>query len=209
MAGSRHSPRLQWRASIGERLPCCHVENCCGRAPPHRWPCHSLALAHLRRPTIIPPATFIRSAGFRPGTGADVFVRFYGKLLQELPGARRSSPKTRSARSAISPPNMSRSPSPTGTRSISHRAVRCWPRRRSLFKKIAYDPINDFEHVTTLSKLPFILLVAGEQPVSERRRSHEISEGAGRQGVVRLGREHRSRRQRTVQGAIRTSRPSR
>ena len=34
----------------------------------------------------------------------------------------------------------------------------------SLFKKLAYDPINDFEHVTTLSKLPFILIVSGDSP---------------------------------------------
>ena len=34
----------------------------------------------------------------------------------------------------------------------------------SLFKKLAFDPVNDFEHVTTLSKLPFILVVAGDSP---------------------------------------------
>src|SRR5262249_9622614 len=34
----------------------------------------------------------------------------------------------------------------------------------SLFKKLAYDPVTDFEHVTTLSKLPFILIVAGDSP---------------------------------------------
>ena len=34
----------------------------------------------------------------------------------------------------------------------------------SLFKKLAFDPVNDFEHVTTLSKLPFILIVSGDSP---------------------------------------------
>jgi tripartite-type tricarboxylate transporter receptor subunit TctC len=33
-----------------------------------------------------------------------------------------------------------------------------------LFKKLAFDPVNDFEHVTTLSKLPFILIVSGDSP---------------------------------------------
>ena len=31
-----------------------------------------------------------------------------------------------------------------------------------LFKKLAYDPLNDFEHVTTVARLPFLLLVAGD-----------------------------------------------
>ena len=34
----------------------------------------------------------------------------------------------------------------------------------SLFKKLPFDPVNDFEHVTTLSKLPFILVVSGDSP---------------------------------------------
>jgi tripartite-type tricarboxylate transporter receptor subunit TctC len=29
---------------------------------------------------------------------------------------------------------------------------------------LSFDPINDFEHVTTLSKLPFILIVSGDSP---------------------------------------------
>jgi tripartite-type tricarboxylate transporter receptor subunit TctC len=33
-----------------------------------------------------------------------------------------------------------------------------------LFKKLPYDPVNDFEHVTTLARLPFILVVSGDSP---------------------------------------------
>ena len=33
-----------------------------------------------------------------------------------------------------------------------------------MFKKLPFDPVNDFEHVTTLSKLPFLLVVAGNSP---------------------------------------------
>ena len=40
----------------------------------------------------------------------------------------------------------------------------------ALFKKLPFDPVNDFEHVTTLSKLPFILIVSRRQPVQDRRR---------------------------------------
>jgi tripartite-type tricarboxylate transporter receptor subunit TctC len=33
-----------------------------------------------------------------------------------------------------------------------------------LYTKLSYDPINDFEHVTTLFKLPFLLTVAADSP---------------------------------------------
>src|SRR3972149_4551486 len=33
-----------------------------------------------------------------------------------------------------------------------------------LYSKLSFDPINDFEHITTLFKLPFILTVAGTSP---------------------------------------------
>lgn len=34
----------------------------------------------------------------------------------------------------------------------------------ALFKKLPFDPVNDFDHITTLSKLPFVLLVSGDSP---------------------------------------------
>jgi tripartite-type tricarboxylate transporter receptor subunit TctC len=34
----------------------------------------------------------------------------------------------------------------------------------SLFKKLPFDPLNDFDHITTLSKLPFVLIVSGDSP---------------------------------------------
>ena len=34
----------------------------------------------------------------------------------------------------------------------------------SLFTKLPFDPVNDFDHITTLSKLPFLLCVSGEAP---------------------------------------------
>jgi tripartite-type tricarboxylate transporter receptor subunit TctC len=36
----------------------------------------------------------------------------------------------------------------------------------SLFKKLSFDPVNDFEHVTTLAKNTFILAVAGDGPIN-------------------------------------------
>ena len=47
------------------------------------------------------------------------------------------------------------------------------------------------------------------QPLQIGRRPHRLSQAAGRQGVLRIGRQHRHRQQRTLQGATSGSTPSR
>ena len=99
----------------------------CSRPPRPRWPCRLLE-SRIREGRMS-RARSIRSADFPPGTGADVFVRFYGKMSRMF--GKTSSPKTRPARSATSRPNTSRSPSPTVTPFSLRRAVHSWPRRRA------------------------------------------------------------------------------
>jgi len=56
-----------------------------------------------------------------------------------------------------------------------------------LFKKVSFDPINDFEHITTLSKLPFILLVSSNSPyrtVAELTADLQLRDDRGSYGSV-------------------------
>ena len=43
-----------------------------------------------------------------------------------------------------------------------------------LYTKLQYDPLNDFETVTDLFKLPFILIVSRRQPVQDAWRTYAL-----------------------------------
>ncbi|MGZ3411965.1 MAG: Bug family tripartite tricarboxylate transporter substrate binding protein [Xanthobacteraceae bacterium] len=101
---------------------------------------------------------------FPAGSGADVFVRFYGKKLSEITGGKTVITENRvGAFGNIATEYVAKS-KPDGYTIYIAPGSSVLAAAQHLFKKIAYDPINDFEHVTTLSKLPFILLVAGNSP---------------------------------------------
>lgn len=110
------------------------------------------------------PAREIHSiCGFPPGTGADVFVRFYGKKLEDKLGKTIITENKVGAFGNIATEYVARS-KPDGYTLFIAPGSSFLAAAPSLFKKLAFDPINDFEHVTTLSKLPFILIVSGESP---------------------------------------------
>ncbi len=101
--------------------------------------------------------------GFPPGTGADVFVRFYGKALQDRLGKTIITENKAGAFGNIATEYVARS-KPDGYTLYVAPGSSFFAAAASLFKKLPFDPVNDFEHVTTLSKLPFILIVAGDSP---------------------------------------------
>ncbi len=110
------------------------------------------------------PAREIHSiCGFPPGTGADVFVRFYGKKLEDKLGKTIITENKVGAFGNIATEYVARS-KPDGYTLFIAPGSSFLAAAPSLFKKLAFDPINDFEHVTTLSKLPFILIVSGDSP---------------------------------------------
>jgi tripartite-type tricarboxylate transporter receptor subunit TctC len=110
------------------------------------------------------PAKEIHSiCGFPPGTGADVFVRFYGKKLEDKLGKTIITENKVGAFGNIATEYVSKS-KPDGYTLFIAPGSSFLAAAPSLFKKLAYDPVNDFEHVTTLSKLPFILIVSGDSP---------------------------------------------
>jgi tripartite-type tricarboxylate transporter receptor subunit TctC len=110
------------------------------------------------------PARDIHSiCGFPPGTGADVFVRFYGRLLQERVKRTVITENRPGAFGNIATEYVAKS-KPDGYTIFIAPGSSFLAAAANLFKKLPFDPINDFEHVTTLSKLPFILIVAGDSP---------------------------------------------
>ncbi len=110
------------------------------------------------------PARELHSiCGFPPGSGADVFVRFYGKKLEDKLGKTVITENKVGAFGNIATEYVARS-KPDGYTVFIAPGSSFLAAAPSLFKKLSFDPINDFEHVTTLSKLPFILIVSGDSP---------------------------------------------
>ena len=98
------------------------------------------------------------------GTGADVFVRFYGRKLQDKLG-KTIITENKVGRFGNIATEYVASSKPDGYTLFIAPGSSFLAASPSLFKKLAFDPVNDFEHVTTLSKLPFILVVSGDSPV--------------------------------------------
>ena len=101
--------------------------------------------------------------GFPPGTGADIFVRFYGKMLQERVGKTVIVENKVGAFGNIATEYVARA-KPDGYTIFVAPGSSFLAAAPALFKKVPFDPVNDFEHVTTLAKLPFLLIVAADGP---------------------------------------------
>ena len=101
--------------------------------------------------------------GFPPGTGADIFVRMYGKKLQEATGRTVVVENKVGAFGNIATEAVAKS-KPDGYTLFIAPGSSFLAAAPSMFKKLPFDPVNDFEHITTLSKLPFLLLVAADSP---------------------------------------------
>jgi len=125
------------------------------------WPAFASA---LRAQTADYPTGPIRTiCMFPPGTGADVRVRFYANKLAALAGKPVIVENKPGAFGAIATEAVARA-KPDGYTiyiapgSSTHAAA------PHIFKTLAFDPINDFEHITTLSSAAFLLCVAATSP---------------------------------------------
>ena len=100
---------------------------------------------------------------FPPGTGADVRIRFYAKKLQDLTGKPVVVENKPGANGNIATEYVARS-KPDGYTIFIAPGSSSLAAAPSLFRKLNYDPINDFEHITTLSTSAFVLLVDAKSP---------------------------------------------
>jgi tripartite-type tricarboxylate transporter receptor subunit TctC len=95
---------------------------------------------------------------FAPGSGADIFVRFYAKKLQEVAGQTVVVENKPGMQGNMATEYVAKS-KPDGYTIFIAPASSILVAGRFLYKKLNYDPIKDFTSVTTLAKLPFVLVV--------------------------------------------------
>jgi tripartite-type tricarboxylate transporter receptor subunit TctC len=106
------------------------------------------------------PSRFITSVCmFAPGTGADIFVRFYARKLQELANQNVIVENKVGMAGNIATEYVAKS-KPDGYTIFIAPASSIIVAGPYLYKKLNYDPIKDFTSVTSLAKLPFVLVVA-------------------------------------------------
>ena len=126
-----------------------------------------LATPFLQRQTFaqeVWPAREIHAiCGTPPGSGADTIVRFYARKLQEVSGKTVIVENKPGAFGNIATEYVARS-KPDGYTIFIAPTSSYLGASPSLFKKLAFDPINDFEHVAPLLKNTWILAVAGDSP---------------------------------------------
>jgi len=101
--------------------------------------------------------------GFPPGSGADIFVRFYSKQLEDMAGRTVIVENKSGAFGNIASEYVAKS-KPDGYTLFICPGSSFLAAAPSLFRKLSFDPINDFDHITTISKLPFVLAVSGDSP---------------------------------------------
>jgi tripartite-type tricarboxylate transporter receptor subunit TctC len=99
---------------------------------------------------------------FPPGSGADIYVRFFAKKLQDSIGKTVLVENKVGAFGNIANEYVARA-KPDGY-TIYIAPSNLLAIAPHLYTKLSYDPMNDFEHVTTLFKLPFVLIVSADSP---------------------------------------------
>jgi tripartite-type tricarboxylate transporter receptor subunit TctC len=100
---------------------------------------------------------------FGPGSGADIKVRFYSNKLAQITGKPVIVENKPGALGNIATETVARA-KPDGYTIYIAPGSSTLASAPSLFKKLGYDPINDFEHITTLSTSAFALVVPGTSP---------------------------------------------
>ena len=110
------------------------------------------------------PAGSIKAlAMFGPGSGADAKVRFYANKLSEKTGRTVIVENKIGAMGNIATETVARA-KPDGYTIYIAPGSSMLAAAPQLFKKLTYDPIHDFEHITTLNFSAFALCVAADTP---------------------------------------------
>ncbi len=111
------------------------------------------------------PAREIRSiCNFAPGSGADILVRFYSDKLAKLAGKPVIVENKPGANGAIATGDLARA-KPDGHSLMITPASSTIAAAPYLFKTLPFDTTKDFQAVTTIATLSFVLLVDASKPV--------------------------------------------
>jgi tripartite-type tricarboxylate transporter receptor subunit TctC len=100
---------------------------------------------------------------FTTGSGADFISRFYARKLQEISGKSVIVENKVGAQGSIASEYVARS-KPDGYTIYIIPGMNVFASAPYVFKKLPYDPINDFEHIGTLAVLPLLLVVSANSP---------------------------------------------
>ena len=102
---------------------------------------------------------------FPPGTGMDIMNRWYGAKLSELISKPVIVENKPGALGNIASEYVARS-KPDGYTIMITPASSTLATAASTFKKLPFDPVKDFAPVMLISKLGFVLVVDGKNPVN-------------------------------------------
>ena len=100
---------------------------------------------------------------FPPGSGADILVRFFAKKLGDVSGKTVVVENKAGAFGNIASEAVTRS-KPDGYTIYIAPGSSVFAAAKHLFTKLPFDPVTDFDHVTLLARLPFLLIVSGDSP---------------------------------------------
>src|SRR5262245_64985967 len=99
---------------------------------------------------------------FPAGSGADVVVRYYAKVLQDRVGKTVVVENRPGAFGNIATEAIARSKPDGYTVGImASSAIAAAP---ALYKTVPFDPVKDFDQVATLIRVPWLLIVATDSP---------------------------------------------
>jgi tripartite-type tricarboxylate transporter receptor subunit TctC len=111
------------------------------------------------------PAREIRSiCNFAPGSGADIYVRFFSDKLAKLAGKPVVVENRPGANGNIATDLVAKSKPDGYTINITP-ASSTLAAAPHLFKQLPFDPLKDFVPVTTVAKLTFAIAVDGRSPI--------------------------------------------
>jgi tripartite-type tricarboxylate transporter receptor subunit TctC len=112
------------------------------------------------------PAKEIHSiVNFPPGTGMDIMNRWYGAKLSELIGKPVLVENKPGAMGNIASEYVARA-KPDGYTIMITPASSTMATAVSVFKKLPFDPLKDFAPVMLISKLGFVVVVDGKNPIN-------------------------------------------
>jgi tripartite-type tricarboxylate transporter receptor subunit TctC len=110
------------------------------------------------------PAREVRSiCNFAPGSGADIIVRYYSDKLGRLAGKPVIVENKPGAQGLLATDYVAKS-KPDGYTILITPASSTLATAPHIFKHIPFDPLKDFQPVTTINSLPFVVAVDTTKP---------------------------------------------